>query len=49
MNTDRAYARTLAAQYPQAGKPTEWFEKLYAEAITGWYQDRFGSDSSGST
>ncbi|MGB8699147.1 MAG: class I SAM-dependent methyltransferase [Thermosynechococcaceae cyanobacterium] len=35
MTETRTYARTLAAQYTQAGKPTEWFERLYAEAIAG--------------
>jgi ubiquinone/menaquinone biosynthesis C-methylase UbiE len=35
MNENRTYARALAAQYVDAGKPTEWFEPLYAEAIAG--------------
>lgn len=32
MNDDRSYARMLARQYTNAGKPTEWFEILYAQA-----------------
>lgn len=32
MNEDRAYVRMLAKQYTDAGKPTEWFEILYAQA-----------------
>lgn len=29
------YTRALAAQYTSAGKPTEWFEQLYAQARNG--------------
>jgi SAM-dependent methyltransferase len=29
------YTRMLADQYTNAGKPTEWFEQLYSEAIAG--------------
>ena len=32
---DRTNARTLAQQYEHAGKPTEWFEVLYAQAKNG--------------
>jgi SAM-dependent methyltransferase len=32
MNDDRSSVRALAMQYTQAGKPTEWFEVLYAQA-----------------
>src|SRR5262249_20854486 len=32
---DRTRARQLANEYVEQGKPTEWFEVLYAEAETG--------------
>ncbi|NJM66083.1 MAG: class I SAM-dependent methyltransferase [Acaryochloris sp. RU_4_1] len=35
MNDNRSYISILASQYINAGKPTEWFEHLYAEAIAG--------------
>lgn len=35
MSKPRNYARTLAQQYTDAGKPMEWFEVLYAQAKEG--------------
>jgi ubiquinone/menaquinone biosynthesis C-methylase UbiE len=35
MNGDRAHARKLAQEYTLAGKPTGWFEVLYAQAREG--------------
>ncbi|MFM7406141.1 MAG: class I SAM-dependent methyltransferase [Cuspidothrix sp.] len=32
MTENRAYVQNLAQEYIQAGKPTEWFEKLYSQA-----------------
>jgi hypothetical protein len=32
MNSDRTYIRTLAKQYEDAGKPTEWFDLLNSQA-----------------
>jgi hypothetical protein len=32
MNDDQTYVRTLAMQYTNAGKPTEWFEVLDSQA-----------------
>ncbi|OCR00325.1 thiopurine S-methyltransferase [Oscillatoriales cyanobacterium USR001] len=35
MNQDRVYARNLAMQFRNAGKPMEWFEVLYAQGKDG--------------
>lgn len=35
MNEDRAYVRKLAMQFRNTGKPTEWFEVLYAQGKDG--------------
>jgi ubiquinone/menaquinone biosynthesis C-methylase UbiE len=35
MKDERTYIRTLAKQYEDAGKPTEWFNVLYSQAKDG--------------